>query len=163
MSKMPIRTGSGIFRLITFGIIVVLVLQLVPSGLAASNASEDVISIQFVSRPPDILQEVTTRLIVPAQAHWETDPDAGPLTFTVETGALSVQLGGGLARIERRSNLLIGEHISPLSPGRAAVLSPGDRLVVVRGFQLAVTNDGQMPATAIVVRLRQAPVDPRDA
>jgi hypothetical protein len=105
------------------------------------------------------LQLVTTRLTVPTQATWETDPDAGPLTFTVESGVLTVQLGGGLARIERPSNPLVAEISGPMMPGQPAVLRPGDRLVVVRGFELTVANDEQAPATAIVVRLRQPPAD----
>jgi hypothetical protein len=147
-------------RLMVFAVIVVIGQALAPAGRAASIVEEDVISIQAVRQLPDTLQLVTTRLIVPAQTHWETDPDAGPLTLTVETGALLVQLGGGLARIERLSSPLAAESIGPLLPGQPAELRPGDRLVVVRGFALTVTNDEQAPATAIVVRLRQPSTDP---
>src|SRR3954462_4282465 len=106
MPRMPIRSGSGISRLLALVVMVVIGQALVTGGLAAPISSEDIISVQAVRQQPDALQLLATRLMVPAQARWETDPDAGPLTFTVETGVLSVQLGGGLARIERRSNPL---------------------------------------------------------
>lgn len=156
MSRSPIRTGIAMFCFVAFVFAVVIVQASVTGGSAVSIATEDVISSRSVGRPPDILTMVTTHLTVPSRAHWETDPDAGPLTLTVETGTLSVRLGGGLARIERRVNPLTGERFSPLPPGQPVVLGAGDRLVVVRGFQLTVTNDEQTPATAIVVRLRQA-------
>jgi hypothetical protein len=155
MSRMPNRTNFGIFRLLALVVIFVIGQAPAPGGSAASIVGEDVISIRAVSQQPGVLHQVTSRLTVPAQTYWETDPDAGPLTLTVETGSLSVELEGGLARVERVSNPLTGERIGPLPPGQAAVLSPGDRLVVVRGFQLTATNDEQVPATAVVVRLRQ--------
>jgi hypothetical protein len=152
---MPTHTSFGIFRLLALVFIVAIGQVPASGGSAASVVGEDVISIRAVSHQPGVLHQVTSRLTVPAQTYWETDPDAGPLTLMVETGALSVELEGGLARIERGSNPLTGERIGPLPPDQAVVLSPGDRLVVVRGFQLTVTNDEQVPATAIVVRQRQ--------
>jgi hypothetical protein len=160
MFRFPIRTGIAMFRFVAFVFVVVIVHASMTGGSATSIATEDVISSRGVGRPPNNFIMVTTHLTVPSQAYWETDPDAGPLTLTVVTGTLSVRLGGGLARIERRVNPLTGEHFSPLPPGQPVVLGAGDRLVVVRGFQLTVTNIEQTPATAIVVRLRQAWVSP---
>ena len=144
--------ASLLIRLVT---VFVIGLTLAPAVRAASTATEAIISIQRVNGHPDVLDLVTTSLAVPAQSQWETDPDAGPLSLTVTAGELEVRLGGGLARIERQSTLLMGERIGPLSPGRTVTLWRGDRLVVVRGFQLTVTNDNDAPASVIVVRLRQ--------
>ena len=144
-------------RLISFVAIALIALAAVPAVFAAPVVTEKVISVQRVGRHQDVLNVVTTRLSVPAYAQWQTDPDAGPMTFTVETGVLGVLLGGGSARIERRTDLLQGGHIGPLQPGRETVLGPGDRLVIVRGFQLVVTNDEEKPASAIVMQsVRQA-------
>jgi hypothetical protein len=126
----------------------------VANALMTPVVTEEVMSIQHVGRPPDVLDLVTSRVAIPPQGQWVVDPDAGPLTFTAESGALTVTLGGGLARLERQSNSLVGEQIGPLQPGHPAVVGTGDRLVVVRGFQLTVTNDGDAPASAIVNGIR---------
>jgi hypothetical protein len=134
-------------------------LMAVPAVIAAPAATEGVISIQRVGRPPGVSSVMVTRLVVPPQTVWETDPDAGPLTLTVEKGRLGVTLGGGSARIERQSNILmdeqfLDEQITPLPPGLTATLRSGDRLVIVRGFQLTVTNDQDVPSSAIMVRVQ---------
>jgi hypothetical protein len=144
---------DGHSRLVSLVAFALMALATVPAVMAA-GATEEVISVQRVGRHQDVLTLVTTRLTVPAQAHWATDPDAGPMTFTVDSGVLGVMLGGGSARIERRMDPLQGGHIGPLRPGRQTILGPGDRLVVVRGFQLVVTNDEDEPASAIVSRLQ---------
>jgi len=146
------RRADGKSRLMALVAVAVMGLAAVPGVIAASDATEAVISVQRVGRPQDVLNLVTTQLSVPAQAEWATDPDPGPMTFTVETGALGVMLGGGSARIERRMDPLQGGHIGPLQPGRQTVLWPGDRLVIVRGFQLEVTNDEDEAASAIVTQ-----------
>jgi hypothetical protein len=150
---------SNPYLLITAIVVVLLALPTVPAVTAAPGATENVISILRIDQRPHApdLNVVTTRLTVPPQAQWETNPDAGPLTVTVETGALGVMLGDGSARVERRPDPLLGGHISPVSLDERTVLWPGDRLVIVRGFELTVTNDEDEPASAIVSRLRQAP------
>jgi hypothetical protein len=75
------------------------------------------------------------------------------LTLRVESGALVVTLDGGSARIERTVNLFFRPEILPLSPGDAATLRAGDRLVVVRGFHLTVENDADGRAIALVTRV----------
>jgi hypothetical protein len=146
------RSLSRLQRLCTLVLTIVTVIVIglaaMPTVTATQAATEEVINIRPTA--------VTTLLTVPAQAHWETDPDAGPLSLTVETGALGVNLGGGLARIERRPDPLLGGDIGPVRPGRQVVLRPGDRLVIVHGFQLTAINDTEEPARAIVVRLRHA-------
>ena len=152
MNALQSRRADGKSRLIALIAVALTALATVPAVLADAVATEEVISVQRVGRHQDFLNVVTMRLSVPAHAQWQTDPDAGPMTFTVETGALGVMLGGGSARIERRTDPLQGGHIGPLQPGRQTVLWPGDRLVIVRGFQLVVTNDEDQPASAIVMR-----------
>jgi hypothetical protein len=142
----------GKSQLISLVAVALMALATMPAVMAAQVATEDVINVQRVGRHSDVLNVVTTHLSIPAQARWETDPDAGPLTFTVETGALGVMLGGGSARIERRPDPLQGGHIGPLQPGRQTVLWPGDRLVIVRGFRLMVTNDQNEPGSALVTQ-----------
>jgi hypothetical protein len=157
MRSFQSRRADGKSRLMALVAVALMALATVPAVMAAADATEDVIGVQRVGRHQDVLNVVTTRLSVPAHAQWQTDPDAGPMTFTVETGAVGVMLDGGSARIERRTDLLLGGHIGPLQPGRETVLGPGDRLVIVRGFQLMVTNDEETPVTAIVMRyMRQA-------
>ena len=149
--------AHGKCQLISFVAVALIALATMPAVMATPGATEEVISVQRVGRHLDVLNVVTTHLSVPAQAQWETDPDAGPMTFTVEAGTFGVTLGGGSARIERRTDPLQGGHIGPLQPGRETVLWPGDRLVIVRGFQLVVTNDEDEPAAAVVMRhVRQA-------
>jgi hypothetical protein len=155
MRQVQSRRASGTRLVCSLVTILVIVLAAVPAVLAASGATEEILSIQRLNRDPDGRSIVTTRLTVPAQTRWVTDPDAGPLTFTVQTGALAVMLGGGSARIDRQSTPLMGQQIGPLQPGRTAVLRPSDRLIIVRGFDLTVTNDGDGQANAIVSRLVQ--------
>ena len=143
-------------RLISFVALALMGHTAVPGAMAAQIATEAVISVERVGGHRDLRQVVTTRLSVPAHAQWQTDPDAGPMSVTVESGTLGVLLGGGSARIERRPDPLLGGHIGPLPPGHEVTLGSGDRLVIVRGFQLVVTNDADEPASAIVSRLRQA-------
>ena len=157
------RRPSQPSRMIALVTVCALGLTAGPAVLAAAVVTQDVISVQRVGRSPDVRHVMATRLTVPPQAVWETDPDAGPLTLTVETGVLGVRLGGGSARLEQHANILLdeptmAEQITPLPPGHLAALRPGDRLVIVRGFQLTVTNDEGEPATAILRRLQQPAV-----
>ncbi len=158
MSPRMHRTESRRPRLYALITVVALGLMAAPAVIAAPSATEEVISVHSAGRQPDVLDTIVTRLTVPPQAVWETDPAAGPLSLRVETGVLGVMLGGGSARIERQANPLMAEQldeqIMPLPPGRTALLRAGDRLVIVRGFQLTVTNDEERPAIAIVRRLQ---------
>jgi len=127
-----------------------------PSRASTPEVSEEIISVSEVNRHPDVLEIVHSRITVPPEAMWQTDPDLGPLSLSVEIGALTVFLGGGAARIEREENPLVFEQIGPLTPGRAAVLGRGDRLIVIRGFDLQVSNNGNVTASALVSRQRYA-------
>ncbi len=127
-----------------------------PSRTSTPEVREVIISVSDVNRHPDVLETVHSRITLPPESVWQTDPDLGPLSLSVEKGALTVLLGGGSARIEREENPLTFERIGPLIPGRAAVLGRGDRLVVIRGFDLQVSNDGNVMASALVSRQRNA-------
>jgi hypothetical protein len=131
---------------------------LVVPALAAVQPVEQIRRVTPLGHPSADLGLVESRLIFPAGARWETDPDAGPLTLTVESGKVGVFLGGGLARIERDVSPLQETGFHRLEPGRMAVLWPGDTLVVIRGHQLRVDNDDDHMATAAVSRMLRAPL-----
>lgn len=161
MSSPQQSRPAGPLRAAELVTIVAMSLLAVPAGQAAPVSRQEVLSVQSLGRHPDTFYAMVTRLTVPPQSTWATDPDDGPLTLRVETGMLGVRLGGGSARLERYANPLLeasrGEvQITPLTPGQVTVLRPGDRLVIVRGFQLTVTNDTEGPATAIVSRMQHA-------
>ena len=124
---------------------------------AAPVATETILGITRIGRPADGLAIVNARVDLPAGARWTTDPDAGPLWLTVADGSLEIELGGGLGRIERKPDLFLGGRITPLEPGRVVALDPGDRVVVVDGFQLTAFNDGAASAVAFVRSVRQTP------
>ena len=161
MSPATYRSSPELFRMPALVTVFALGLMAAPAVIAAPAATEKAIIAKRIGRQPAVPYAMLTRLIVPPQAVWETDPDAGPLTLRVETGVLGVMLAGGSARIEHHANPLMDELIvdqmSPLPPGRTVLLKPGDRLVIVRGFQLTVTNAEDAPASAIVSRLRRVP------
>ena len=79
------------------------------------EAIEEIISVTTVNRHPDVLETVHSRVTFPPESVWRIDPDLGPLSLSVEKGALTVLLGGGLARIEREANPLVFEQIGPLT------------------------------------------------
>ena len=161
MSPATYRSGPELLRMSALVTVFALGLMAAPAVIAAPVATEEAIRAQRIGRQPGSSNALMTRLTLPPQAVWETDPDAGPLTLRVETGVLGVMLAGGSARVEHHANPLMDELIvdqmSPLPPGRTVLLKPGDRLVIVRGFQLTVTNAEETPASAIVSRLRRAP------
>jgi hypothetical protein len=127
-------------------------------ALAASSPVEQIVRVTSVGPPAADLGLVESRLIFPPGARWESDPDAGPLTLTVESGAVGVVLGGGLARIERRVSPLQEAGFQRLEPGQMTVLSSGDTLVVVRGYQLHVDNDNEIMAATGVSRIVLGPL-----
>jgi hypothetical protein len=127
-------------------------------ALAAVQPVEQIVRVTSVGPPAADLGLVESRLIFPPGARWEIDPDAGPLTLTVESGTVGVILGGGLARIERHVSPLQEVGFQRLGPGQMTVLSPGDTLVVVRGYQLHVDNDGESMAVTDVSRIVLGPL-----
>lgn len=127
-------------------------------ALAALQPVEQIVRVTSVGHAASGLGVVESRLIFPPGARWETDPEAGPLTLTVETGKVGVVLGGGLARIERQVNPLQEDRIHRLEPDQMAFLWPGDTLVVVRGYHLRVDNDEDTVATTAVSRVVRAPL-----
>ena len=149
------RFSSGLVALATLALIGV---GAVPAVLAAPVATEVIVDVTRIARSSDVLTIVESRLTVPPGARWETDPDAGPLTITVETGKMAVFLGGGSARLERLPDPLLGARITPFQLGRLTLLWPGDRLVVVRGFQVVAENDEDQTAVARVSRLSRTPL-----
>lgn len=116
-------------------------------------ANEEILSMRRVNPRPAERAWVTSRLTVPIGGRWEVDPAEGPLTLAVHAGELIVSLGGGAARIERRFDLFLQPEVGPLEENVPATLQPDDKLVIVRGYHLTVTNDGVEPATAIVSRM----------
>jgi hypothetical protein len=152
-SSRPINVRLG-SMLGAFGLLLLVTGVSLPATLAAPTAMEEVIGVRRVHRQAVLLTVVFSRVTIPVGAVWETDPDAGPLSLTVQMGELGILLDGGSARIERRPNPLTGGQIGPLRPGQLVRLGPGDRLVVVRGFHLTLANDGSETAIAIVSRLR---------
>ncbi|MGH2615690.1 MAG: hypothetical protein ACRDJC_10660, partial [Thermomicrobiales bacterium] len=66
---------------------------------------------------------------------------------------VGIFLGGGLARIERQQSPLQDKRFQRLEPGRMAFLSPGDKLVVIRGYELRVENDEDIVVAIAVSRL----------
>src|SRR4051794_23561738 len=102
--------GKNVFRRVVksaLSLALVAITLIGPTGVAhaltAPIVTEEVMSIQHVGRQPDVLDLVTSRVAIPPQGQWAVDPDVGPLTFTVESGVLTVTLRGGLARLERQS------------------------------------------------------------
>ena len=93
-------------RLIALVGVALTALVALPAAMAATAPVEQILRITRLSPAPDDLALIESRLIFPAGARWEIDPDAGPLTLVVESGELDVVLGGGLARIERQQSPL---------------------------------------------------------
>jgi hypothetical protein len=143
--------------LLALPLVVPMVAAIPPAALAAATqtaaASEEIMSVRPAGPWSEHRAIITSRLLLPVEATWEADPAEGPLTLRVESGALVVTLDGGSARIERTVNLFFRPEILPLSPGDAATLRAGDRLVVVRGFHLTVENDADGRAIALVTRV----------
>src|SRR5215213_8078986 len=72
------RRADGRSRLIALVAVAFMGLAAVPVVIAASDATEAVIGVQRVGRHQDVVAVVTTHLLVPSQAEWAADPDAGP-------------------------------------------------------------------------------------
>jgi hypothetical protein len=145
------------FALISLVSVALISLLAVPA-LAAVQPVEQILRVTDIGHHSADLGLVESRLIFPPGARWKTDPEAGPLTLTVESGKVGVFLGGGLARIERDANPLQAARFHPLEPGQMTMLGPGDTLVVIRGEQLHVDNDDDRMATAAVSRILRAPL-----
>jgi hypothetical protein len=144
-------------RLISLVGVALTVFLNLPAAMAATAPVEQILHITRLSPAPNDLALIESRLIFPAGARWEIDPDAGPLTLAVESGKVGIVLGGGLARIERQQTPLQAAQFQRLDPGRTATLLPGNKLVVVRGYQLRVDNDDDAIAAITVSRLGRAP------
>jgi hypothetical protein len=125
---------------------------------AVSSPVELIQRVTHLNHPSADLGLVESRLIFPPGARWDVDPEAGPLTLTVEHGTVGVVLGDGLARIERHVSPLQEARIHRLDPNQMAFLWPGDRLVVVDGYRLRVDNDDAAIAAAMASRIVQAPL-----
>ena len=153
------RTRSPLHRaaIVTFVVVTLLSLLAVPA-LAAVQPVEQILRVTRVGHPSAGLGIVESRLIFPPGTRWETDPEAGPLTLTVETGKVGVVLSGGQARIVRHVNPLQAGRVHRLDPEQMAFLWPGDELVVVRGYGLRVDNDEDALATAKVSRVAREPL-----
>jgi hypothetical protein len=145
------------FALISLVSVALISLLAVPA-LAAVQPVEQILRVTDIGHHSADLGLVESRLIFPPGARWKTDPEAGPLTLTVESGAVGVVLGGGLARIERRVSPLQEAGFQRLEPGQMTVLSSGDTLVVVRGYQLHVDNDNEIMAATGVSRIVLGPL-----
>ncbi len=90
------------------------------------------------SADPIVLRMV--RLTVPPGVRLPPEVASGPTALLIESGTLSVW-------VDNRG--VIGQGLDPVQID--AVLSAGDRLVIVSGARYAVRNDGPSPAVALVV------------
>lgn len=154
-----LKTGRP-HRVLFVSLVAVALISLtgVPAAIAASQPLEQILHVTQAGRPQSGLSLVESRLTFSPGDRWETDPEAGPLTITVESGKVGVVLGGGLARIERHVSPLQDARFHRLEPGRMAILWPGDTLVVIRGYHLRVDNDEDVVAAAMVSRVLRAPL-----
>jgi hypothetical protein len=154
-NRNPVRKHFA--TLVSFVAVALMGLLAVPA-IAALQPVEQILRVAKVGHPSAGLGIVESRLIFPPGARWEIDPEAGPVTMTVETGKIGVVLGGGQARVVRHVNPLQERRIHPLQPEQMTFLWPGDQLVVVRGYGLRVDNDDDAPAMAHVSRVVREPL-----
>jgi hypothetical protein len=68
---------------------------------------------------------------------------------------LEVRLEAGSARIDRHASWQAGTARGPLVPGLPATLATGDRLVVMDGYLLSITNRNDVPASVEIHRVRR--------
>jgi hypothetical protein len=145
-------------RLISLVGVALTILLTLPAAMAATVPVEQILHFIWLGPVPNERVLIESRLIFPSGAHWEVDPDAGPLKLAVESGELGVVLGGGLARIERHLSPLQPAQFHRLEPGQMASLRPGDALFVIDGYQLRVDNDDDSLAAAVVSRVIHGPL-----
>lgn len=91
------------------------------------------------------------QLIVPPDAHWETQVSSGSLLLTVASGALQVAISEGTGWIVHPSG---AETFHELTPGESVVLVARDRLVMRAGGALLTGSVGEDPVIAAVTRVR---------
>lgn len=153
-SRMTTRIHRAAF--VSLAAVALISLLAVPA-LAALQPVEQILRVTRAGHPSAGLGVVDSRLIFPPGARWEIDPEAGPLTLSIETGKVGVVLGGGQARIVRQPNPLQEGRVHRLEPEQMAFLWPGDELVIVRGYDLRVDNDDDIVAVTAVSRFVRAP------
>lgn len=128
--------------------------QLLVANAAVSPVTEEIISTRQLAAFPDSLSTTRSQVGFASASSWRTDPDHEILTLVVTRGVLEVHLEAGAARIERRASWLAEPARGPLTPGLTAELATGDRLVVIDGYLLTVTNRGKVPASTVIHRVR---------
>lgn len=121
---------------------------------AVSPVTEEIVSTQELAGFPNPLSATRSQVSFASASSWRTDPDHEILTLMVSRGVLEVRLEAGSARIDRHAWRLADTARGPLVSGLPAKLAPGDRLVVMDGYLLTVTNRNDSPASAVVYRMR---------
>lgn len=125
-----------------------------PVGAALAPVSEEIIRTHAFARSPDPRIETESYLTFSAPSSWFVDPDGEIVTLEVTQGVLEVTLAEGSAHIERHAAWSADTTREPMVPGRAVKLIRGDRVVVMRGYLLTVSNRDDSPATARVLRFQ---------
>ncbi len=125
-----------------------------PVDAALAPVSEEIIRTHVFASFPDPRIETESHLTFSAASSWFVDPDGEIVTLEVTQGALEVTLAEGSARIERHAAWLADTACGPVIPGRAVKLIKGDRVVVMRGYLLTVSNRNDAPANARVLRFQ---------
>ena len=104
---MRTRKTSCLHRAAFVSIIAVaLVSVLTMPALATLQPVEHILRITTVGHPSAGPGVVESHLMFPPGSRWHIDPDAGPLTLSIESGKVGVILSGGQARVVRQVNPL---------------------------------------------------------
>ena len=125
-----------------------------PVDAALAPVSEEIIRTHAFASFPDPRIETESHLTFSTTSSWFMDPDSEIVTLEVTQGVLEVTLAEGSARIERHAAGLAGTTRDPVVPGRTVKLIKGDRVVVMRGYLLTVSNRNDAPASARVLRFQ---------
>ncbi len=129
--------------------------QLLVVNAAVSPVTEEIVSTQELAGFPNPLSATRSQVSFASASSWRTDPDHEIVTLVVTRGVLEVRLEAGSARIDRHAPWLADTARGPSVSGLPAKLATGDRLVVMDGYLLTVTNRHDSPASAVVYRVRR--------
>jgi hypothetical protein len=129
--------------------------QLLVANAAVAPVTEEIIDTHELAGFPNPLRAMKSRVSFASASSWRTDPDDELLTLEVTRGVLEVRLEAGSARIDRHASWQAGTARGPLVPGLPATLATGDRLVVMDGYLLSITNRNDVPASVEIHRVRR--------
>lgn len=117
---------------------------------ATPGATEEILATARLVYPPAGAVRTQAQLIVPADAHWETEVGQGSVLLTVASGALTVTIDAGTAHASHHAT---PASLHDLTPGESVVLSARDRLVLHGPSTLRTQNITQDPVIAAVLRV----------